>query len=71
MVSWNNDFNIKLFLKRLHYTLVKGNPTLKYYWGFNILSQTNIVKVIANQRLAQTIDNILNPMPHLLFMYHI
>ena len=33
VVGWDNDFSTKLFLERLHYTPVKGNPTLKYHWG--------------------------------------
>ena len=48
----DNDFSTNLFLKCLDYTLIKSNPTLKYYRGLNILTQTNVIEVIAYQCLA-------------------
>ena len=48
VVGWNNNLNPKLFLECLDDSLVKGNPALKYYWGFNLLPQADIIKVVAH-----------------------
>src|SRR3989338_7084846 len=70
-MGWYNNTGLKLLPKCLDYCLVKSYPTLKNNRRFDFLPQPDIIDIVAHQSLAQAIENILNMVSHLLFVYHI
>ena len=48
VIPGNNNPGIKLLLKCPHYTTVKSDSTLEYYWRLNIFACANAADIVAD-----------------------
>ena len=71
MVGWDNNFHTEFFPESPDYRLVEGDPALEHDWRLDVFAQPHIAEVVAHQSLAETVEDIFNPVPHLLLVHHV
>ena len=71
MVGRYNYLGAEFLSKSLYNAFVEGYSALESYRGLDLFPQADIVDVVAHQGLAQSIDNVLDAISHLLFVNHV
>ncbi len=67
----HDDFGFQLFRQRPDDALVESHPALEHHRRPDVLAGTDVAEVVARQRPAQAVNNIIDGVAHLLLVHHV